>query len=131
MGKAENYEISKFKISGQSKLLINIINNMNDEEKWSEISRDITNVAKKIKSRIDEEDLVDDLKETFKNTIENTSQLISSIVQTVESTVTDEEIKKEASEIVNNVNLELKSLLNETKAKFTESFNHDSMHEEE
>ena len=32
MGKAENYEISKFKISGQSKLLINIINNMNDEE---------------------------------------------------------------------------------------------------
>ena len=53
-----------------------------------------SDVAKKIKSRIDEEDLVDDLKDTFKNTIENTSQLINNIIQTVESTVTDEEIKK-------------------------------------
>ena len=39
---------------------------MNDEQKWSDISNDITNVAKKIKSRIDEEDLVEDLKDTFK-----------------------------------------------------------------
>ena len=39
---------------------------MNDEQKWSEISSDITNVAKKIKSHIDEEDLIEDLKDTFK-----------------------------------------------------------------
>ena len=51
--------------------------------------------CKKIKSRIDEEDLVEDLKDTFKNTIENTSQLINNIIQTVENTVTDEEIKKQ------------------------------------
>ena len=31
---------------------------MNDDEKWTDISNDIANVAKKIKSRIDEEDLV-------------------------------------------------------------------------
>ena len=35
---------------------------MDDEQKWSEISDDIANVSKKIKSRIDEEDLVEDLK---------------------------------------------------------------------
>ena len=29
---------------------------MSDEQKWSEISNDIANVARKIKSRIDEED---------------------------------------------------------------------------
>ena len=34
---------------------------MNEEQNWSEISSDIANVAKKIKSRIDEEDLVEDL----------------------------------------------------------------------
>ena len=28
---------------------------MNDEQKWTDISNDITNVAKKIKSHIDEE----------------------------------------------------------------------------
>ena len=92
---------------------------MNDEEKWSDISRDISNVAKKIKSHIDEEDLVEDLKDTFKNTIESTSQLINNIIQTVESTVTDEEIKKDTKEVVNNINLELKSLINETKKKFS------------
>ena len=94
---------------------------MDNEQKWSEISGDIANVAKKIKSRIDEEDLVEDLKDTFKNTIESTSELITNILQTVESTVTDEEIKKETKEIVSNVNAELANLLNQTRNKFSES----------
>ena len=104
---------------------------MNEEQKWSDISNDITNVAKKIKSRIDEEDLVEDLKDTFKNTIENTSQLINNIIQTVESTVTDEEIKKETTELVSNINVELKNLIHETKNKFSEVFDSDSYSEEE
>ena len=104
---------------------------MNDDEKWSGISRDISNVAKKIKSHIDEEDLVEDLKDTFKNTIESTSQLINNIIQTVESTVTDEEIKQDTKEVVNNINLELKSLIDETKKKFSGSHSSDSRTEEE
>ena len=35
---------------------------MSNEKNWSDISNDISDVTKKIKSRIDEEDLVDDLK---------------------------------------------------------------------
>jgi hypothetical protein len=42
---------------------------MNDENKWSEISNDIANVAKQIKSKMNDENLVDDLKDTFKTTI--------------------------------------------------------------
>ena len=112
-------------------IIRNIIINKNDEQKWSEISGDIANVAKKIKSRIDEEDLVEDLKDTFKNTIESTSQLITNILHTVESTVTDEEIKKETKEIVTNVNAELKNLLNQTRNKFSESHNSKPNVEEE
>ena len=67
---------------------------MENKENWSNISGDILNVAKKIKTQIDEEDIVEDLKESFKNTIENTSELINNIIQTVETTVTDEEIKR-------------------------------------
>ena len=92
---------------------------------------EISNVAKKIKSHIDEEDLVEDLKDTFKSTIENTSELINNIIHTVENTVTDEEIKKETKDIVSNINLELKNLLNDTKTKFSESFNLTSKLEEE
>ena len=104
---------------------------MNGDHKWSEISNDIANVAKQIKSNIDDENLVDDLKDTFKATIDNTSQLISNIVKTVEASVTDEEIKKETKEIVNNINFELDYLLKKTKNKFSEVFDTSSFSEEE
>ena len=104
---------------------------MDDEQKWSNISSDIADVAKKLKSRIDEEDLVEDLKDTFKTTIDKTSQLINNIIKTVEATVTDEDIKKETKEIVNNINAELKTLLTETKNKISDNLNIDSFLEEE
>ena len=104
---------------------------MNDENKWAEISNDIANVAKQIKSNIDDENLVGDLKDTFKTTIDNTSQLIKNIVISVEASITDEEIKKETKEIVNSINSELDILLKKTKNKFSEMFDSDSLPEEE
>ena len=104
---------------------------MNGDHKWSEISNDIANVAKQIKSNIDDENLVDDLKDTFKTTINNTSQLIANIVKTVEASVTDEDIKKETREIVKNINSELDSLLKKTKNKFTEVLDTELLSEEE
>jgi len=104
---------------------------MNDERKWSDISNDIANVAKQIKSNIDDENLVGDLKDTFKTTIDNTSQLIKNIVISVEASITDEEIKKETKEIVNSINSELDILLKKTKNKFSEVFDSDSLSEEE
>ena len=104
---------------------------MNDENKWSEISNDIANVTKQIKSKMNDENLVDDLKDTFKTTINNTSQLIANIVKTVEASVTDEDIKKETREIVKNINSELDSLLKKTKNKFTEVLDTELLSEEE
>jgi len=104
---------------------------MNNERKWSDISNDITNVAKQIKSNIDDENLVGDLKDTFKTTIDNTSQLIKNIVISVEASITNEEIKKETKEIVNSINSELDILLKKTKNKFSEMFDSDSLPEEE
>ena len=104
---------------------------MNDERKWSDISNDIANVAKQIKSNIDDENLVGDLKDTFKTTIDNTSQLIKNIVISVEASITDEEIKKETKEIVNSINSELDILLKKTKNKFSEVFDSDFLSEEE
>ena len=104
---------------------------MNNERKWSDISNDIANVAKQIKSNIDDENLVGDLKDTFKTTIDNTSQLIKNIVISVEAAITNEEIKKETKEIVNSINSELDILLKKTKNKFSEMFDSDSLPEEE
>jgi len=104
---------------------------MNDENKWSEISNDIANVTKQIKSKMNDENLVDDLKDTFKTTIDNTSQLIANLVKTVEASVTDEDIKKETREIVKKINSELDSLLKKTKNKFTEVLDTELLSEEE
>ena len=84
----------------------------------------------KIKTKIDEEELVDDLKETFKNTIENTSKLINNLLLTVESTVSDEEIKTETKEIVGNINHELKNLMKESKSKLSGLLKNDNYFEE-
>ena len=43
---------------------------MSDEKKWSEISNEISNVAKKIKSHIDEEDLVEDFPRLTEDMVE-------------------------------------------------------------
>ena len=40
---------------------------MDKENQWSEINKDVADIAKKVKSKIDEEDLVEDLKDSFKN----------------------------------------------------------------
>ena len=104
---------------------------MNEEPKWSEISNDISKVAKKIKTSIDEEDLVEDLKDSIKTTIENTSQLINNIIKKVESTVSDEEIKKETGEIVDNINLEFKNLMTQVKTRFSISSDKEIKFEED
>ena len=43
---------------------------MDKENQWSEINKDVADIAKKVKSKIDEEDLVEDLKDSFKKTVE-------------------------------------------------------------
>ena len=39
---------------------------MDKENQWSEINKDVAEIAKKVKSKIDEEDLVEDLKNLLK-----------------------------------------------------------------
>jgi len=80
---------------------------MDENKTWSELSDDIEELTKNIKSKIQEE-YVDDLKESLSNTINSTSELIKSFVISVEASIKDEAIKKEARELVTNLAEELK-----------------------
>ena len=53
---------------------------MDKENQWSEINKDVTDIAKKVKSKIDEEDLVEDLKESFKKTVESTTEIFKTLI---------------------------------------------------
>ena len=49
---------------------------MDKENQWSEINKDVADIAKKVKSKIDEEDLVEDLKDSFKSSTKSSSSIL-------------------------------------------------------
>ena len=97
----------------------------NENKKWSEITDDLKNVRKKIVKKVDDENLVNDIKQSFSETLQNTSDILDKLITTIENTINDEEIKSEASDLINN----LKSQLSNTFSGSDETFL--SLNEEE
>ena len=100
---------------------------MDDKENknWSEITDDLKNVRKKIVKKVDDENLVNDIKQSFSETLQNTSDILDKLIIKIENTINDEEIKSEASELINN----LKSQLSNSFSGSDETFL--SLNEEE
>ena len=92
---------------------------MKEKNNWEEISGDISNVAKRIKSKIDEEDLVDDLKDSLKNTIENTADVVKALIKTINSTVKDDELKEETIKSVETSDFHIEIAGTMAKAKIS------------
>tara|TARA_Y100000748_G_C15182260_1_gene366119 strand:+ start:183 stop:488 length:306 start_codon:yes stop_codon:yes gene_type:complete len=78
---------------------------------WSEINKDLTNLTKKIKSNLSQDNLVDDLKESLSEIIESTSEIFNGLTNSIESTIKDEDIKRETNDIISNSFNELKKTL--------------------
>ena len=83
-------------------------------QNWKEISEEISNVRKKVKDSLSEENLVDDLKDSLFETVQNTSKLLKTIVQKVEFTIKDEEIRDETKEVINKINEEIRDMLKDS-----------------
>ena len=90
---------------------------MEENKNWSEIRDEIIDISKKTRDKFDRDELVDDLKESLHNTIYNTSALLKNILNSFESTINDEEIKSESKEIIDSINLELKSTIKTIQEK--------------
>ena len=83
-------------------------------QNWKEISEEISNVRKKVKDSLSEENLVEDLKDSLFETVENTSKLLKTIIQKVEFTIKDEEIRDETKEVINKINEEIRDMLKDS-----------------
>ena len=81
---------------------------------WKEIAEEISNVRKKVKDSISEENLVEDLKDSLFETVQNTSKLLKTIIQKVEFTIKDEEIRDETKEVINKINEEIRDMLKDS-----------------
>tara|TARA_B100001029_G_scaffold179656_1_gene190156 strand:- start:1712 stop:2020 length:309 start_codon:yes stop_codon:yes gene_type:complete len=96
---------------------------MDKENNWSEISENASDLSKKIKDKIYEENLVSDIKESFKETIHNTTNILNDLSKTIDSTVKDENIKKESKEIINMISSQIQGDLKNITEKLTDNQN--------
>ena len=93
---------------------------MNEENNWKEFSDDISNISKKIKSNITDEENIEDLKSSLKATKESISNNFNDLVQIVENTVKDEEIREDALNLVNNLKHEMSDFVDMAKEKVSD-----------
>ena len=103
---------------------------MNEENNWKEFSDDISNISKKIKSSITDEENIEDLKNSLKATKETISNNFNDLAQIVENTVKDEEIKEDALNLVNNLKHEMSNFIDSAKEKVSEVLNLNVLEEE-
>tara|TARA_B100000683_G_C12376634_1_gene509452 strand:- start:81 stop:392 length:312 start_codon:yes stop_codon:yes gene_type:complete len=103
---------------------------MNEENNWKEFSDDISNISKKIKSNITDEENIEDLKSSLKATKESISNNFNDLVQIVENTVKDEEIREDALNLVNNLKHEMSDFVEMAKEKVSDVMNFKSSEEE-
>ena len=96
---------------------------MNKENNWKEFSDDVSDMSKKIKSNLTNEENVEDLKTSLKATKEAISNSFSELIQIVENTVKDDEIKEDALNIVSSLKNEMSNFVDTARDKVSEVVN--------
>jgi len=96
---------------------------MNEENKWKEFSKDISNISNKVKDNLIDDENINDLKETLnsaKNSIRNN---FSDLITAIEETVKDEEIKEDALSIVKRMKDEFSKSFENIKDNIPNAYN--------
>ena len=96
---------------------------MNKDNNWKEFSDDVSDMSKKIKSNLTNEENIEDLKTSLKATKEAISNSFSELIQIVENTVKDDEIKEDALNIVSSLKNEMSNLVDTARDKVSEVVN--------
>jgi len=104
---------------------------MEENNNWSEINKDISEVKNKIKDGLHQDNLTDDLINSFKNTLESASKTFSELMSNIENTVTDEEIKNEAMSVIKKIGTEMEENIKNASSKVSDYFEINKKSEEE
>jgi len=96
---------------------------MNKDNNWKEFSDDVSDMSKKIKSNLTNEENIEDLKTSLKATKEAISNSFIELIQIVENTVKDDEIKEDALNIVSSLKNEMSNFVDTARDKVSEVVN--------
>ena len=104
---------------------------MDKNNNWRDISDDISDLSKKIKDNLKEENLIGDLKDSLNSTIQASGEILKNITNAVQETVKDEEIKSETWGVLEKINNELKNVVSQISNKIGMDIDGMSTKEEE
>ncbi len=100
---------------------------MDNQSNWKNLSDDISEISKKIKSNLTNDENVEDLKKSLKNIKDSMSESINELFQIVEKTVHDEDIKKDALNVISGLKNEIAQTVDTAKDKVSEMINHEGI----
>ena len=104
---------------------------MDKNNSWQDISEDISDLSKKIKNNLTEENLVGDLKDSLNSTIQASGEILQNITNAIQETVKDEEIKSETRDVLEKINNELKNIIIQVSDKIGLNIDNPTIKEEE
>ena len=104
---------------------------MDKNNSWQDISEDISDLSKKIKNNLMEENLVGDLKDSLNSTIQASGEILQNITNAIQETVKDEEIKSETRDVLEKINNELKNIIIQVSDKIGLNIDSPTIKEEE
>ena len=104
---------------------------MDKNNNWQDISEDMSDLSKKIKNNLTEENLVGDLKDSLNSTIQASGEILQNITNAIQETVKDEEIKSETRDILEKINSELKNIIIQVSDKIGLNIDSPTIKEEE
>ena len=90
---------------------------MDKNNNWQNISDDISDLSKKIKDNLKEENLIGDLKDSLNSTIQASGEILKNITNALQETVKDEEIKSETKDVLEKINNELRNVVSQISNK--------------
>ena len=90
---------------------------MDKNNNWQDISDDISDLSKKIKDNLKEENLIGDLKDSLNSTIQASGEILKNITNALQETVKDEEIKSETKDVLEKINNELRNVVSQISNK--------------
>ena len=104
---------------------------MDKNNNWQDISDDISDLSKKIKDNLKEENLIGDLKDSLNSTIQASGEILKNITNALQETVKDEEIKSETKDVLEKINNELRNVVSQISNKIGMDIDGMSTKEEE
>ena len=104
---------------------------MSEENRWKEVSKDISDISNKIKDNLVDDENINDLKETLNSAKNSIKTNFSDLLSAIEATVQDEQIKNESLEVIKKMKNEFYNTIESIRKRIHDTKNIDTSAEEE